>query len=204
MAKQRQPSLKDGILRVLSSRGALQRSALMQALDGDHTVDHLSVALTELKRAGLVERANNQCWRVTAVGRAEARALPPLAEPPAAAPDARHQEIAGRIPMPDPDHPDPATARLRCDRPAPFWDIEHPPHHWDIRLDGSPIPRPQDRLDDPSTGPSVITALEFFARVAQDTLDEYVYSVGDRSILDRLKAARDAAQEALRHYQEAV
>ncbi len=49
-------------------------------------------------------------------------------------------------------------------------------------------------------GRSVDAALAAAAASAQAALDEYVWSVGDRDILDALQSARDAARDALERY----
>lgn len=175
--------LQARILHTLSTRGALQRRAILQAVGGT-SLDSVSFTLTAMKNLGLVERANNQCWRVTAVGRAEAQSLPPV-------------EPTVETPAPVPA----AAARYEpgpCDQPgitAEDLDCEMDGVRCHVR--SATPPRPQDRLTDaPATDPAVTAVLERFARAAQDALDEYVYSVGDRRILDRLMAARDAAREA--------
>lgn len=167
--------LNNGILRILKASGAIQRTGISAALGHEHSLDQISVALTYLKNAGLVERANNNCWRLTDAGHSEmcladktgaALVVPEDPTPPVVGSDADEPGDAGATPAL------PGTAPQRSARRGVF------------------VPDAR-----------VTQTLERFAKAAQDALDEYVYSVGDRRILDRLMAARDAARDALAAHQ---
>lgn len=167
--------LHNGILHILQTSGAIQRTEIRSALGDEHGLDQISVALTYLKNAGLVERANNNCWRLTDAGHSEVRlaektgtalVVPAAATPPLDALDGDEPDDTGAA------TPAPSAAPQRPARRGVFV---------------------------PDAG--VTKILERFAKAAQDALDEYVYSVGDRRILDRLMAARDAARDALAAHQ---
>lgn len=80
------------ILQLLSMQSALRPRELHRRIT--QTEDHKQVAnaLQRMKSAGLVERANNQCWRVTDAGRTEARLAAVPATPPA--PTAKPASVA--------------------------------------------------------------------------------------------------------------
>lgn len=170
MAKQ---TLQGEILLILHERGALNRRDLAQHCSGERSVDSVSIALNSLKHAGLVERANNECWRLTDAGRTEARMA------------AKHGATA-------PSEP----SKLTVKEPLT---VDPPPR---LQDDIEPTARPTHAQAIERQGkPHAITALQRAAQHAQDALDAYVWEVGDAAVLEPLMAARDAASQALAAYE---
>ncbi len=63
------------------------------------------------------------------------------------------------------------------------------------------IKRPAGWPPPPEANGAFTTRLEHLEREAQDTLDDYLFSLADPAILTPLRAARDAAREAHARWQ---
>lgn len=73
-----------------------------------------------------------------------------------------------------------------------------PPRH---KRAAAAAPKPPATPAAPNGGKTTLI-LETLMADAQHALDEYIYSVGDKQILDQLAAARDAARAALKAHNE--
>lgn len=163
------------VLQILSAHGALKPREILKHSDLLHDTPQVSNAICRLKADGLVERANDQCWRVTDAGRTKARTTAPAA----------------------PTQPAIKTTLTPDESPRPQDDIE-PTRTSSL----GPAPVALAAARNPHAHANTAQdALQRAAQQSQEALDAYVWEVGDAAVLKHLMAARDAARQALTVYE---
>lgn len=172
-------SPREEVLQIIVDGGALERTQIMRAATTVEDAKQLANILYNLKAAGYITLKDGK-YRAVAK---RAKAAPPESDD---------------WPVPPAQTPPPMT-------------IPKAPVVTDARGDVRSVPRPHDALDLPpppraeperAHSGELLEILERAAHDSQDALDEYVWMVGDPSILKPLMKSRDAAREALAAYQE--
>lgn len=174
--------VRNTVLAVLSEYGPLDRAGIEARSDAIDNTKQLASALHKLKQVGHISNVRHGVYDITEEGRAAMQGLDFFVD------------TTGKVSVqlsPTEPRPSAGSAPRGTEVLSPTWPA--PP-----RQEIDPLIESLAERHPETLGESLLRAAE----TAQNALDEYVYSVGNPTILDSLRDARDLARAALNTYME--
>lgn len=174
--------VRNTVLVVLNEHGPLDRAGIEARSDAIDNTRQLANALHKLKQAGHISNVRHGVYEITEEGHAAMQGLDFDVD--------NTGKVSVQLPATEPTS-GAADAPRGTEVLSPTWPA--PPRQDIDSLIESLAERHPETLGE---------SLRRAAETAQNALDEYVYSVGNPTILDSLRDARDLARAALNTYIE--